>query len=159
MLVPAAGIVLLLAIPVADKKPIGRLVGLCTIPTTFATLGGQALVSSNVAGKTKMIFYTSTVTTANTLGHFIGPMVMVQSEFPEYTTALAIYIVADLITILLLFYVGWSFQNDNHIRFKERQQQEKEYLQLQQQNNNDTCKDGHEDLTDVQQRHRFIYRP
>ncbi|KAI7858493.1 major facilitator superfamily domain-containing protein [Circinella umbellata] len=160
MLAPTIGIVLLLAIPVADEKPIGRLVGLCIIPTTFATLGGQALVSSNVAGKTKMIFYTTTVTTANTLGHFIGPMAMVQSEFPEYTTALTIYIIADMITILLLFYVGWSFQNDNNIRLKKQQKQENENLDLQQQNNgNNVDKEEHEDLTDVQQDHRFIYKP
>ncbi|KAI9271658.1 major facilitator superfamily domain-containing protein [Phascolomyces articulosus] len=142
MLIPTLGVVLLRAIPVGEAFII-RLIGICITPTTFATLTGQALVSSNVAGKTKMIFYTTTVTMANTLGHFLGGLMIRQNEYPGYSSALSGYITADIVTILLLAFIGWSYQNDNQLR------QKKQYASI---------VEG-DDLTDVQLQHHFIYRP
>ncbi|KAI8142599.1 major facilitator superfamily domain-containing protein [Fennellomyces sp. T-0311] len=142
-IIPTIGVLLLRAIPVY-KAPIVRLLGLCITPTTYTTLGIQILISSNVSGKTKMVFYTVTITAFNVLGHFAGPLIMFERESPSYPTALTIYILADVVSIILLFYVGWSLIRQNHHR-----QPNIDF------NNNIQCS---EDLTDTQQQN-FVYRP
>ncbi|KAI8142113.1 major facilitator superfamily domain-containing protein [Fennellomyces sp. T-0311] len=143
--IPLVGMILLCSIDSSE----GRLVGLIFSPTNFATAGTQALISSNVSGYTKMIFYTTSNMIAITLGHFVGPLILLERYAPRYRQSLVVYIIAEALSILLMLYMGWSLAQDRRRRLLELQ---------------DGTKEGHiielqdEDLTDRQDIH-FVYKP
>lgn len=58
-----------------------------------------ATIGSNVSGYSKKVFYNSTWTAANTLGQFIGPLVMLEREKPRYLTGMIVFMVGDVVTI------------------------------------------------------------
>ncbi|KAI9477128.1 major facilitator superfamily domain-containing protein [Zychaea mexicana] len=164
-IISTLSVMLLRVIPVG-KAPIVRLFALTIIPTTYSTLGAQVLISTNIAGRTKLIFYTTAITFSSTLGHFTGPLMMAGRESPSYPSALTGYIVADVLTILLFVHVGWSLSRENERRLQQQQnhhqhseQDQESSLQLQQhtQHGNEDTGDK-DDLTDVQQPY-FVYRP
>jgi hypothetical protein len=130
---------LLLTIPQLDK---GRLVGFYLCPAF--SLGIVLIFSSianNVVGYTKKIFYLSSVSAANTLGCFIGPQIMLDSQKPLYIGAMVTYIACNVIAILLLLYTRYNMLITN----KRRLQKPDEKVI------------DSEDLTD-RENHNFIYR-
>ncbi|KAI9498214.1 major facilitator superfamily domain-containing protein, partial [Zychaea mexicana] len=122
-IIPVVAVIVLRTVP-ADKVPIVCLFAIYLTAPGYATLGAQVLLSSNVAGRTKMIFYSTSITFSNTLSHFTRPLMMAGREAPSYPSALTVFIVADgrgtTVAILLFIYIGWSFQSENRKRDRKQ---------------------------------------
>ncbi|KAG2226517.1 hypothetical protein INT45_014261 [Circinella minor] len=117
------------------------------------------MISNNVSGYTKKIFYNAVFLVGYCCGNFIGPLMIRPEEAPRYTTGMIGYLCGLIITTVLFLYLRWSYARDNRYR-----------LQLKAGINNtppstaeNDAKDQHvilekEDLTDQQNLH-FLYRP
>ncbi|KAI9484515.1 major facilitator superfamily domain-containing protein [Zychaea mexicana] len=122
--IPLIGMIIL-AVCSSLNATTGKMVGLVFSPTNFATAGTQALISSNVSGYTKAIFYIVTNVFAINLGHFIGPILLRRygKDDPygdgDPTAAIPImimFIFAELVSICLLYYIGRSLYRDRDNR-------------------------------------------
>ncbi|CAO3633059.1 unnamed protein product [Mucor hiemalis] len=107
------GCVLLITLPGVSK--------LAGFYMTWSMNGTSALiltlVSNNVSGYTKRIFYNAMGMVALTLGNFIGPLMMSSNQAPQYTGALIGYSICNLVvSILLVFnYILMKKENTRRI--------------------------------------------
>lgn len=62
----------------------------------------QTLVSNNVSGYTKRIFYNAMGMVALTFGNFIGPLLMTSNQAPHYTNALIGYSICNLLVSVFM---------------------------------------------------------
>lgn len=94
------GCVLLITLPGVSK--------LAGFYMTWSMNGTSALiltlVSNNVSGYTKRIFYNAMGMVALTLGNFIGPLMMSSNQAPQYTGALIGYSICNLVVSILLVF-------------------------------------------------------
>ncbi|KAI9249693.1 major facilitator superfamily domain-containing protein [Phascolomyces articulosus] len=165
-LIPLIGMILLCSM----ESPAGKMVGVVFAPPNFATSGTQAIISSNVSGYTKIIFYTISNVFAINLGQFLGPLLLHYSSdsisVARRTAPMIVFIVAEFVSICLLLYIGWSLYRDRNIKLNHLQQvstngsdptteQEKSNRSK---NDPFSMRNEGENLTDVQDIH-FIYRP
>jgi ACS family allantoate permease-like MFS transporter len=60
------------------------------------------LLSNNVSGYSKKVFYNAVVITASTIGNFCGPLMMTANQAPEYYGGLSGYLVANALIIFCL---------------------------------------------------------
>ncbi|KAI7885994.1 MFS general substrate transporter [Lichtheimia hyalospora FSU 10163] len=82
--------------------------------TSFAFL--QALISSNVSGYTKKIFYTGASMVAYCIGCFTGPLLMLEREAPRYVGAMVTYAIADVVVGLLFVFIRVTLSRENKRR-------------------------------------------
>ncbi|KAJ8654626.1 hypothetical protein O0I10_009677 [Lichtheimia ornata] len=106
------GAIILCALPNGPVKLLGVYLG----PNVFINVFSQASISSNIKGSTKKILYTSINIIGYGLGHLLGPLMMVESQQPRYILPLIGYIIADIISIALVWYLRWSFKQENRKR-------------------------------------------
>ncbi|KAI8645526.1 major facilitator superfamily domain-containing protein [Parasitella parasitica] len=136
------GLTLLIAIPSGGVKLMGiYLSGGCT--PSYVLL--QASIASNVSGYTKKIFYTAGNLVFYTIGNFVGPLLLRDKEAPRYFTGMAVYIAANVLSIILFAYVRTVYVQANKRRHLDKNV------------NIAALPDGLEDITDVQNEH-FVYR-
>ncbi|KAI7859824.1 major facilitator superfamily domain-containing protein [Circinella umbellata] len=125
------------------------LVGIFLSATSPAYTLLQTMISNNVSGYTKKIFYTGGNLVAYCLGNFVGPLMMVDHETPRYLSGMIGYMVADVLAAVLFVYVRWSLASEN----KRRQKLKNEGKLPPQIENREL-----HDLTDREDVH-FMYRP
>lgn len=99
------------------------------------------VVANNVAGYTKKVFYSSSIMIFYTLGNFIGPFMMVDSQKPLYIGGMIGFIAADFICILLYMYLRWTMIRENRRRLALPAKMEVV-----------------DDMTDIENKN-YIYRP
>ncbi|CAO3621479.1 unnamed protein product [Cunninghamella blakesleeana] len=58
------------------------------------------LVSSNVSGYSKKVFYNGAVVIGYTLGNFFGPLLILEHEAPTYHTSMIVFAVSNLVVII-----------------------------------------------------------
>lgn len=77
----------------------------------------QTLVSNNVSGYTKRIFYNAISMVAMTVGNFIGPLMMVGKQAPEYSGAMIGFSIANaaLIGCLIINYIIMKRENKRRL--------------------------------------------
>lgn len=79
----------------------------------------QTLVSNNVSGYTKKVFYNGFNMMAVTVGNFIGPLMMTENQAPYYTGAIIGYIVANIVLIVCLLCVYFIMNKENRRRLNQ----------------------------------------
>ncbi|KAI8882528.1 MFS general substrate transporter [Backusella circina FSU 941] len=137
------GMICLTAIPGGGVKLIGFYL---SWGCTALYLLQQASIAANVSGYTKKIFYTSGNLVFYTFGNFIGPLMLVAKQQPRYFGAMGGYLGANIVCLILLFYIRWDLVQRNKRRNADKKHAESSLV------------DGLEDLTDVQNIH-FVYKP
>ena len=140
------GIVLLLVLPIGPVQLLGLILAEM-FGTSFTLL--QALISSNVSGYTKKIFYTGASMVAYCIGCFTGPLLMLEKEAPRYVGAMVTYAIADVVAGLSFVFIRVTLSREN----KRRQELKiKGMIPPPPSNRNEL------DLTDKEDLN-FIYRP
>ncbi|KAI9276857.1 major facilitator superfamily domain-containing protein [Phascolomyces articulosus] len=84
------------------------LVGVAPVYLIFLTM-----ISNNIRGYTKRVFYNGGILVAYCMGNFIGPLLMRQNEAPRYYSGMITYMVAIFISILLFLYLRYTYIRDN----------------------------------------------
>ncbi|KAG1050013.1 hypothetical protein G6F43_007684 [Rhizopus delemar] len=79
----------------------------------------QTLVSNNVSGYTKKVFYNGFNMMAVTVGNFIGPLMMTENQAPYYTGAIIGYIIANIVLIVCLLCVYFIMNKENRRRLNQ----------------------------------------
>ncbi|KAI9316391.1 major facilitator superfamily domain-containing protein [Dichotomocladium elegans] len=116
MLIDVLGLILLQVIPIIRLRLIGFYM-LWTYPAAYVLL--LANVSNNVSGYTKKIFYNGALMIFYTIGNFVGPLLMLDSEKPNYRTGMVIYTVAGFLVILLFISVRQKMAAVNRARLAQ----------------------------------------
>lgn len=93
------GLILIIVIPVQELKLIGFYLS-WSYPAAYVLV--ITSVSNNVSGYTKKIFYNGMIMIFYTIGNFCGPLMIVESQAPNYTPAIIGYICANTVVIFLL---------------------------------------------------------
>ena len=163
-IIPLCGMILLCSI----ENPAGKMVGVVFSPPNFATAGTQAIISSNVSGDTKFIFYTISNVFFINLGQFIGPLLLhygnseTALSVAKRTAPMIVFIVAEFVSICLLLYMGWTIYHDRDDKLKRLKnstmKNDNNDNNIVSSNSNEEKKMSNENLTDVHDIH-FIYRP
>ncbi|KAI7860927.1 major facilitator superfamily domain-containing protein [Circinella umbellata] len=162
-IIPLCGMILLCSL----ESPAGKMVGVVFSPPNFATAGTQAIISSNVSGDTKFIFYTISNVFFINLGQFIGPLLLrygnseTSLSVAKRTAPMIVFIVVEFVSICLLLYMGWTIyrdRNDKLQRLKDTTINSNNNDSNVISNNDEEKKTSNENLTDVQDIH-YIYRP
>ncbi|KAI8059810.1 major facilitator superfamily domain-containing protein [Thamnidium elegans] len=78
----------------------------------------QTLVSNNVSGYTKRVFYNSMGMVAMTVGNFIGPLMMTGDQAPTYSGAMIGYSISNVGIITCLFSVYFILKKGNKSRLE-----------------------------------------
>lgn len=73
-------------------------------------------ISNNVSGYTKKIFYNGMVMIFYTIGNFCGPLMIVETQAPNYISAMVGYIVANSIVVCLLLIARYKMSSVNKER-------------------------------------------
>ncbi|KAG2223093.1 hypothetical protein INT45_008941 [Circinella minor] len=107
------GLVLLIAIPVPKAKLLGLY--LCWAYAAAYVMFLSSL-ANNVNGYTKKLFYSSSVIVFYTIGNFVGPLMMVQSQAPLYIGGMIGYIAANVICIVVFWLARRNMDNINKER-------------------------------------------
>ncbi|SAM03743.1 hypothetical protein [Absidia glauca] len=106
-----------LIVLMANESNGGKLAGYYL---TWALTAAQAMmitiIGNNVSGYTKKVTYNSGLVVFNTLGNFIGPLVMANS----FMVGLIVYIVGSVISAILLLYIRWNMLHINNQRKDQR---------------------------------------
>ncbi|KAI9497526.1 major facilitator superfamily domain-containing protein [Zychaea mexicana] len=139
------GALFLTVIPTGGAMLVGIFLSATSPPYTLL----QTMISNNVTGYTKKIFYTGGNLVAYCIGNFVGPLMMVETQAPRYTGGMIGYMVADVLAAALFVYVRRSLAAENR-----RRQKLKEGGQVPPSPENREAVD----LTDVEDLH-FDYRP
>lgn len=113
---------------------------------SWATTGTGALVltlvSNNVSGYTKKVFYNAVLIVGQTFGNFIGPLIMVDSQAPTYSGGIIGFCLANALVVVLLIILYVIMKIENNCRLA---------------NPPETETDVYLDLTDKQDKN-FIYK-
>ncbi|KAI8080706.1 major facilitator superfamily domain-containing protein [Gilbertella persicaria] len=99
MIVDIIGLVLLFSLPNLHSRLVGYYLS-WAYPAVYVLL--CTIISNNVSGYTKKIFYNGATMIFYTIGNFCGPFLMIEGEAPSYTTGMAVYVAADVVVIFLL---------------------------------------------------------
>lgn len=114
---------------------------------TWAMVGSssiqQTIVTTNVSGYTKKVFYNNIMMVGNTIGNFGGPLVMVESDAPQYVRAMIGFIITNVGSFFIFALYFYVMNKENKRRRANL--------------GNNPPTDVHLDLTDVQDKN-FIYR-
>jgi hypothetical protein len=102
----------------------------------------QTLISNNVSGYTKRVFYNASGMVAMTVGNFIGPLMMTGNQAPSYVGAMVGYSISNVIVIACIILVYIIMKRENNRRLA---------------NPSTTKSNIYLDLTDKQDRN-FIYK-
>ncbi|KAI8142048.1 major facilitator superfamily domain-containing protein [Fennellomyces sp. T-0311] len=139
MVIDIIGLILLQVIPVTRAKLVGFY--LCWSYCAAYVLM-IASISNNVSGYTKKIFYNGSLMVFYTIGNFVGPLLMIDSQKPMYLTGMLTYMVANAFVVLLFLLVRWKMYTVNRYRLAR---------------NSGVVTNVEDDLSDVQDPN-FIYR-
>ena len=125
------------------------LVGMFLASIAPAMMIIYALISNNISGYTKRVFYNGSSVVAYCAGNFVGPLLIRQEEAPRYRSGLIVYIIGMFVSILLFLYIRWTYIRDN------------QYRQQLKMGNKLPPPIENRDQTDVTDRHdlRFLYFP
>ncbi|KAL9546431.1 hypothetical protein MBANPS3_006662 [Mucor bainieri] len=132
------GCILLAVIP-GTPKLVGLYLSWAMTGTASLIL---TLVSNNVSGYTKKVFYNAVLVVGTTLGNFIGPLIMVEQQAPSYWGGIVGFCLANAMIIVLLLVLYIMMMRENKRRLANPPE-------------NDT--DIYLDLTDKQDKN-FIYK-
>ncbi|CAO3621459.1 unnamed protein product [Cunninghamella blakesleeana] len=99
------------------------------------------IVSSNVSGYSKKVFYNAAVMIGYTLGNFVGPLVMLAKEAPNYRTGMIVFVAGNLVVVLSVLTIIYLMYRVNKQRLAAGV----------------TKTDAHLDLTDREDSN-FIYK-
>lgn len=102
----------------------------------------QTIISNNVTGYTKKVFYNAMGMIALVVGNFIGPLLMTSEQAPKYTGALIGFAACNLVIIILLLISRNMMKKENKRRLDDP---------------STTPTDIYADLTDKQNRN-IIYK-
>lgn len=102
----------------------------------------QTLISNNVSGYTKKVFYNGVNMLAMTIGNFVGPLMMTAETAPSYWGAMVGFCVSNVCIIACIYTMYVIMSRENRRRFADPPS-EKYDIQL--------------DLTDKQDRN-IIYK-
>jgi hypothetical protein len=113
MIIDIIGIILLEVIPNQHAKLVGFYLAwsYCAAYVLMVTS-----VSNNVSGYTKKIFYNGVIMIFYTLGNFCGPLMIVESQAPNYMGGMIGYICANSIVVVLLLIARYKMAVINRIR-------------------------------------------
>ncbi|CDH52323.1 predicted protein [Lichtheimia corymbifera JMRC:FSU:9682] len=115
MLIDLIGLILLQVIPVMRVK----LVGFYMVWSYCAAYVLMiASVSNNISGYTKKIFYNGSLMIFYTIGNFIGPMLMFDSEKPDYRTGMVVYCVTSFLVMCLFTLTRFKMAAVNRVRLE-----------------------------------------
>ncbi|KAI7906633.1 major facilitator superfamily domain-containing protein [Cokeromyces recurvatus] len=105
MVIDIIGLILLLVIPNPHIKLVGFYLAwsYCAAYVLMVTS-----ISNNVSGYTKKIFYNGILMIFYTIGNFVGPLLIVESQAPRYIGAMVGYIVANSVVVVLLLIARWK---------------------------------------------------
>ncbi|GAN06036.1 allantoate permease protein [Mucor ambiguus] len=132
------GCILLAVIP-GTPKLIGLYLSWAMTGTSSLIL---TLVSNNVSGYTKKVFYNAVLIVGQTFGNFIGPLIMVEHQAPSYWGGIVGFCLANALIVVLLFVLYIMMMRENKRRLANLPEEETDiYL----------------DLTDKQDKN-FIYK-
>ncbi|KAI8879697.1 MFS general substrate transporter [Backusella circina FSU 941] len=113
MIIDIIGIILLEVIPNQHAKLVGFYLAwsYCAAYVLMVTS-----VSNNVSGYTKKIFYNGVIMIFYTLGNFCGPLMIVDSQAPNYIGGMIGYICANTIVVILLLVARYQMAAINRTR-------------------------------------------
>lgn len=113
MVVDIIGLILLEVIPLPHVKLVGFY-----LTWSFASVYVLMVtsISNNVSGYTKKIFYNGMVMIFYTIGNFCGPLMIVESQAPNYISAMIGYIVANSVVVCLLLIARYKMSSVNKQR-------------------------------------------
>lgn len=117
-LLSTLGLLLLIVIPYPPAKLVGLYLCYSFVAAVVIVLG---VVTNNVSGYTKKIFYNASFAFALTCGSFTGPQMMVPSQAPVYIGGMLGYISANLICIALLLTIRRMMSKLNRQKEKVRE--------------------------------------
>ncbi|KAI7894134.1 major facilitator superfamily domain-containing protein [Mucor mucedo] len=107
------GLILLEVIPVPHLKLIGFYLS-WSYPASYVLM--ITSISNNVSGYTKKIFYNGMLMVFYTIGNFCGPLMIVESQAPNYASAVIVYICAIVVVIVLLYIARYQMAKVNEER-------------------------------------------
>lgn len=107
------GLILLEVIPVPHLKLIGFYLS-WSYPASYVLM--ITSISNNVSGYTKKIFYNGILMVFYTIGNFCGPLMIVESQAPNYSNAVIVYICAIVVVIILLYITRYQMAKVNEER-------------------------------------------
>ncbi|KAI8356124.1 major facilitator superfamily domain-containing protein [Choanephora cucurbitarum] len=107
------GVILLAVLPNSAIKLLGYFLAWAMNGTAVILL---TIVSANVTGYTKKIFYNAMYMIFFTIGNFVGPLVMLEKEAPIYKTGMIVYCIGNGAVILMLFFVRQIMARENKKR-------------------------------------------
>ncbi|KAI9318134.1 major facilitator superfamily domain-containing protein [Dichotomocladium elegans] len=142
---------LLLLIPEGPVKLTG--IFLFSVSTTAIML--MTCISNDVAGFTKKTVYMAMFVTMVSLGNFIGPLMMVESEAPRFVSAMVAYALFQGFSAVLFEYSRWSMARMNRFKLDQLLKQDDprcSEIDVDPQSNREKL-----DLTDREDG-RFLYR-
>ncbi|CAO3621467.1 unnamed protein product [Cunninghamella blakesleeana] len=74
------------------------------------------IVSSNVSGYSKKVFYNAAVMIGYTLGNFVGPLVMLAKEAPDYRSGMIVFVAGNLVVVLSVLTIVYLMYRSNKKR-------------------------------------------
>ncbi|CEP17962.1 hypothetical protein [Parasitella parasitica] len=74
------------------------------------------LVTNNVSGYTKKVFYNAVLIVGQTFGNFIGPLLMVEHQAPTYSGGIIAFCLANAVIVVLLFVLYIMMKRENKRR-------------------------------------------
>jgi hypothetical protein len=113
MVIDIIGLILLEVIPYPHAKLVGFYLSwsYCAAYVLMVTS-----ISNNVSGYTKKIFYNGIVMIFYTIGNFCGPLMIVDSQAPNYIGGMVGYICANTIVVVLLLTARYKMAKVNNER-------------------------------------------
>lgn len=76
----------------------------------------QTLVSNNVSGYTKRVFYNAGGMVAMTVGNFVGPLMMTEDQAPSYIGAMVAFSISNALIIICIIAVYILMKRENNRR-------------------------------------------
>ena len=113
MIIDILGLILLEVIPQPHVKLVGFYMSWAYAAVYVLMVTS---ISNNVSGYTKKIFYNGMVMIFYTIGNFCGPLMIVESQAPNYISAMIGYICANFVVVILLLIARQKMANVNKQR-------------------------------------------
>jgi MFS family permease len=76
----------------------------------------QTLISNNVSGYTKRVFYNASGMVAMTVGNFIGPLLMRKEQAPSYIGAMIAFSISNAVIIVCIIIAYILMKKENNRR-------------------------------------------
>ncbi|KAI9497363.1 major facilitator superfamily domain-containing protein [Zychaea mexicana] len=106
------GVLLLTVLPRGGAM----LAGIFLVTTNPASAIVLSVISNNVNGYTKKVFYNAAYLVAYCLGNFTGPLMMRPEQAPRYLGGMSGFMTAALASAVLFLYGRWTYVSDNRYR-------------------------------------------